>query len=82
MFFAAKKELVTGKKVESRELKISLTESLIAKDFAFLQNKYPQVTMGSYPFEGGTSLVFRSSNLDLLEKALKEMSDILPNITK
>jgi molybdenum cofactor synthesis domain-containing protein len=82
MFYAAQKELVGGKKVESRELKISLTESLIAKDFTDLQKKYPQVAMGSYPFEGGTSLVFRSVDLESLEKAITEMTDILPKITQ
>lgn len=82
MFYAAQKELVGGKKVESRELKISLTESLIAKDFTDLQKKYPQVAMGSYPFEGGTSLVFRSIDLESLEKAITEMTDILPKITQ
>ncbi len=77
MFFAAKKELIGGKKIESRELQINLTESLIAKDLTDLQNKYPEVTMGSYPFDGGTSLVFRSANVNLLEKAVNEMTHIL-----
>jgi molybdenum cofactor synthesis domain-containing protein len=73
MFIAAKKELIGGKKTSSREVKISLTESIIAKDFSDLQKKYSEVTMGSYPFDGGTSLVFRSTEIDLLEKAVSEM---------
>lgn len=73
MFVNAKSELVGGKKIESREIKIFLSEEIIAKDFADLQKKYPQVAMGSYPFDGGTSLVFRSTDLEVLEKAKSEM---------
>lgn len=80
MFFAAKKELMVGCKINSQELKTFLTESLIAKDFADLQQKYPQVTMGSYPFEGGTSLVFRSADEKALSKSTEEMAKILENI--
>ena len=73
MFQAAKKELIGGKKTFSKEIKLLLTESIIAKDFSSLQKKYSEVTMGSYPFDGGTSLVFRSTENDLLEQAVSEM---------
>jgi molybdenum cofactor synthesis domain-containing protein len=73
MFEAAKKELIGGKKIRTKEVVISLTESIIAADFSALQKKYPQVVMGSYPFDGGTSLVFRSKDYDLLDKSLAEM---------
>ncbi len=82
MFFAAKKELISGQKIKSLELKTDFTESLIAKEFSDLQNKYPKVAMGSYPFEGGTSLVFRSYEEELLTKAFAEMSEILTKIIK
>ncbi len=59
MFVAAKQQLIGGKKTKSIEAEIALTESIIAKDFADMQEKYPLVTMGSYPFSGGTALVFR-----------------------
>ncbi len=80
MFAAASKELIGGKKVRSTEMKISLTESIIAKDLEDLQKKYPQVSMGSYPFEGGTSLVFRSNQYETLEKSVTEMIEILERI--
>lgn len=73
MFEAAKKQLIGGKKIKAREVVISLTESIIAHDFSSLQKKYSEVVMGSYPFEGGTSLVFRSINYDLLDSAIAEM---------
>lgn len=79
MFFAAKKELVGGAKTKSREIKITLTESVIAKNFSDLQQKYLQVAMGSYPFEGGTSLVFRSTDHQALDSALAEMVDLIEN---
>ncbi len=73
MFAAAKTELNGGNKISSREIKISLTESIIAQDFSDLQKKYAFVTMGSYPFEGGTSLVFRSTDIKFLNCAFDEM---------
>lgn len=80
MFFAAQKELIAGKKTLSKEIKISLYESAIAKDFEDLQKKYPQVIMGSYPFDGGTSLVFRSIYCDMLDVALNEMTEKVKKI--
>ena len=77
MFAAAKKELIGGKITKSLEIKIALTESVIAKDFEELQKKYTQVVMGSYPFDGGTSLVFRSTNYEALEHAVSEMKQKL-----
>lgn len=79
MFFAAKKSLVVGDKIISKELKIDLTESIIAADLENLQNEFRNVSMGSYPFVGGTSLVFRSSNVDDLEKAVAKMNKIIIN---
>ncbi|NBV05735.1 MAG: competence/damage-inducible protein A [Proteobacteria bacterium] len=80
MFEAAAKELIGGKKVKSKEIKISLTESIVAQDLENLQKKYQQISMGSYPFEGGTSLVFRGNDYEALEKAVIEMIEILERI--
>ncbi len=80
MFAAAKKELVGGKKVKSWEVSVTLTESQIAKDFANLQKKYLEVSMGSYPSQSGTSLVFRSTNNESLEKSVDEMINLVSNI--
>ena len=80
MFAAAKKELVGGKITKMLEIRTFLTESKIAKDFADLQKKYVQISMGSYPFEGGTSLVFRGSDYKALEDSRNEMAEILEKI--
>ena len=80
MFAAAKKELIGGKKTQMKEILISLTESVIAADFSNLQTKYPQVSMGSYPFEGGTSLVFRSIDYAALDESVSKMIELLERI--
>ena len=80
MFEACKKELEFGKKIFTKEITITLTESIIAEDFANLQKKYPDVILGSYPFDNGTSLVFRSTNQILLEEAMQKMIAILKKI--
>lgn len=72
-----------GEVVRSKNLDVMLGESVIAGDFDILQKKYPQVSMGSYPFirEGahGTSLVLRSSDYELLSNVYKELKSIMSN---
>ncbi|MCE3254999.1 MAG: competence/damage-inducible protein [Rickettsiaceae bacterium] len=80
MFFAAEKKLIGGDKVISKEIKTNFTESVIAADLTNLQKEFPNVSMGSYPFEGGTALVFRSTNLDDLDLSVKKMEKILSQI--
>lgn len=80
MFEAAKLQLPHAKKMLSQEIKISLTESLIAKDLTELQQEFPMVFMGSYPFEGGTSLVFRSKDQNLLDMAKNKMLGLIEKI--
>ncbi len=80
IFEGIKTEITGGKKTKSQEIKISLSESVIAKDFADLQKKYPQVAMGSYPSDTGTSLVFRATNYEALELSVNDMVALLRNI--
>ena len=80
MFLACKKDLITGNKIISKEIKTNLTESKIAKDFANLQQKYPQITMGSYPSEGSTSLVFRSTDYKAIDEAIAEMNILIDSL--
>lgn len=81
MFYAAKNDLVVGKKVKSREIIISITESKIAKELSDVQEQFLEVEIGSYPFVGGTSLVFRSANLDKLDQAVEKMANLLDKST-
>jgi molybdenum cofactor synthesis domain-containing protein len=80
MFFAAKKNLVGGEKVVSKEIKTNLTESLVAQDLAILQKEFMGVSMGSYPFEGGTALVFRSVDVANIENASQKMIQTIKNL--
>jgi molybdenum cofactor synthesis domain-containing protein len=80
MFEASKKELKVGCKTISREIKISLTESVIAKDLTDLQSQYPEISMGSYPFDGGTSLVFRGIENKILEEAFLKIQNLITKI--
>jgi len=80
MYAAAEKELIGGKKTESKEIITELTEGWLASDLENLQKKYPQVAMGSYPFSDGTSLVFRATDYVALQKSYTEMIEIIAKI--
>ena len=79
MFHAAASNLVGGDKLISKEIRIDLTESIVAKDLGNLQKEFVNVAMGSYPFSGGTALVFRSVDEESLQKAVSKMNEILKN---
>ena len=72
-----RKFLDVGDKIISKELEIATNESVIAKDLNELQNKFPEVKIGSYPFFGGTSIVFRSFNKNKLDECYKIISNKL-----
>lgn len=70
-----------GKVVRSLYHTVMIGESKIAAHFEALQNKYPGVDMGSYPFtrEGihGTSLVLRSTDYINLEAAFYDLKSLI-----
>ena len=74
MFNSSLEFLDFGDKILSKELKLNITVSFIAKDLAKLQHEFPDVTIGSYPFAGGTSIVFRSFFEETLNKCYDIMS--------
>lgn len=77
MFDAVKHTLRAGPPVLSRSIATHLPEGTIAADFAALQETYPAVDMGSYPFfrqgKFGTSLVLRATDEALLAKAVEDL---------
>lgn len=88
MFADAKRFMQTGKKVLSREISAFVGESQIAAPLNQLQEKYPDVEIGSYPFvrdfKFGTSIVLRSADKGKLDAAyaetyvmLKDSGDII-----
>jgi molybdenum cofactor synthesis domain-containing protein len=77
MLDAATKFLKTGKKMLSAAIDLTRPEGEIAGLFGELQQRYPDVPMGSYPFyrEGkpGTQLVLRSTDPERLMAAENEL---------
>ena len=81
IFKEAKKHLKNGKPIISKSIELFISEGAIAKDFGLLQNKYPSIEMGSYPFtkeaRWGTNLVLRGDDPELIDAAMKELLEIL-----
>lgn len=77
MFDDVKTRLKPGKPVLSNTVACSLAESTVAEPLSALQDKYPLVSIGSYPhFRGGLlglSLVLRSVDNDELDRATGEV---------
>jgi molybdenum cofactor synthesis domain-containing protein len=73
MFDGLKSRLVGGPLMLSRSISCPLPEGQIAEALAAIQNRYPQVEIGSYPFfrrgVPGTALVLRSPEAALLDEA-------------
>lgn len=87
IFQEAKKYLKKGKPILSKSITAYIGESVIAEDFKNLQNKYPDIEMGSYPFKEedgiwGTSLVLRGDDPATIDKAMLELKEIVENVSK
>lgn len=84
MFDNIRHELQTGEPIESRSVTTLLTEGTIAQGLEDIQNRYPDVSIGSYPMirDGklGTSLVLRSTNIPVLEKACNEVQALVVSL--
>jgi len=70
--------LVGGAPIQSRTVSVYLAEGVIAEGLTALQNKYPTIDMGSYPFyragRFGTSLVLRGTETASLDRAAQELT--------
>lgn len=81
MLQAATRFLKTGRKMLSFELDLHRPEGEIAGLFGDLQKRYPDVPMGSYPFQRdgrpGTQLVLRSTDPARLAQAENELKVLL-----
>src|SRR6476660_10069597 len=77
MLDAATKFLKTGKKMLSAAMDLHRPEGEIAEMFGALQKRYPDVPMGSYPFQRdgkpGTQLVLRCTDATRLAEAEAEL---------
>ncbi len=81
MFSTLDNVLTGGQVVSTRSVTAYLGESAIAKSLFTLQDKYPNVNLGSYPFyrnsKYGTSLVMRGFDVYQLDSMLEEIKQII-----
>jgi molybdenum cofactor synthesis domain-containing protein len=81
IFEQLKYRLAGGDKLLSRSVGCKLGEGALAKDLGALQERWPDVEIGSYPFfrrDGfGVTLVLRSTNRTRLEAATAELKGLI-----
>ena len=84
MLEGAKAFLKVGNKMTSKSIDVFMPESYVAEELSIMQDNYPEVEIGSYPFnkEGqfGTSLVMRSANLDSLERCASDVAEMVKKL--
>jgi len=85
MFGYIRHTLRGGAKMLSRTISVYITEGTIAAALTAIQDDFPQVEIGSYPFvrDGrlGTSLVARSTDPDKLDSAYNRIKTLLQSLT-
>jgi molybdenum cofactor synthesis domain-containing protein len=83
-FESAAHQLGGGKPLVSRSLTVYVPEGTLARDLGALQAAYPEVEMGSYPFNRGgrfgTRLVLRSTETEQIEAAARELDAIVAGL--
>jgi molybdenum cofactor synthesis domain-containing protein len=76
-----KEVIVSGKKIISVTCDAKVRESSIALDLSAIQNKYPEIDIGSYPYSKkngfGTMLVMRSTEVDKINECKIEVEEML-----
>jgi len=81
MFGQVKHELKGGAKMLSKTVSAYVTEGNIAAGLSAIQDRYPDVEIGSYPFvrqnQLGTSLVARATDASRIEAASAEIKALL-----
>jgi len=81
MFDGVKHRLKGGTPMRARTVASALPEGVIAKDLGQLQDRYPDLELGSYPFfrmgKPGTAIVARGTDLDRLEACIGELKAIM-----
>ncbi len=85
MFLSIKNELKGGEKMLSRTLAAFVTEGILADGLAAIQDKYPDIEIGSYPFfrnqKLGTSLVSRGVDAKKIDQVSEEIRQLLLGFT-
>ena len=77
MFEGISNQLTGGKYIFNKTISCDLGEGKIAKSLKYIENKYEDLKIGSYPYfnpEGfGTSIVLRCENEEILKTASEEL---------
>lgn len=83
-FESAAPGLAGGQPLQSVALPVALAESVVAPGLGALQERYPDVEMGSYPYQRdgryGTSLVLRATDADRLASAAAELRRLVAEL--
>ena len=77
--------LKAEKKIISISIDSSLRESAIADELSVIQNNFPDVDIGSYPYfneKPGTILVLRSVNNEAIKECEKEVHSLIEKKSK
>jgi molybdenum cofactor synthesis domain-containing protein len=86
MFDCLKSSLKGGAVIVSKELKVYTAESKIATPLRELQERNPEVEIGSYPFVDGvrfgTSLVLRATDKAKLEAVFAELEGMMEGVER
>lgn len=81
MFACAKDWLKHGEKILSKEIIAYVGESVIATPLTAIQDKYPEIEIGSYPFvkehKFGTSICMRGTDKEKLNSVYAETYEML-----
>ena len=81
IFEQLKYRLAGGEKVLSRSISCHLAEGTLAEDLAALQECYPDLEIGSYPYfrrgDFGVTLVLRGTDRSRLAEATKELKALI-----
>ncbi len=84
MLEGARQYLKGGDVIKTTSVDVFTPESNVAEELAQLQNKFPNVEIGSYPFSKenkfGTSLVLRSKDEELLNNCKLELLKIVDKL--
>ena len=85
MFDGITDRLVGGPPIISHSIATNLREGIIAGGLGKIQENYPQVRIGSYPFfRGGllgVNLVMRSTNQEMLDSAAKDITKLINDLS-
>ncbi|MEQ8326948.1 MAG: molybdopterin-binding protein [Parvibaculum sp.] len=84
MFASLRHRLAGGTPLSSRTLVVEMGESFVSEGLAAVQARYPDVEIGSYPFNRngafGTRLVLRATDLDDLRAAATEVDAMVAGL--